>query len=152
MFAYCRNSPVSRKDSSGMMDYIAYDECPLDEEDLLDVGRGVGGDGGGWGSLMGAFDGASFGLSLAMGGHDGMALAPTSPTMVSDNFIKKNNIDAHGFKQHVGRVDSRKLSKYNIYKDTADQNRLWVGSNNPKNRDRRCTNYILEDLLSLWRK
>ena len=43
MFAYCRNNPVSRKDASGMADYDCVDDTPLDEEDILDIGRGGGG-------------------------------------------------------------------------------------------------------------
>jgi hypothetical protein len=141
MFAYCRNNPVIRKDVSGMVDYDCFGD-DFDDEDLLGTGSG----GGLWSSFVGALDSASYGLSMAMGS------APRSPEMVSKRYIDTNNIDAHRFKQKAGNVSQKQQSRYDIYKDKADRNRLWVGSKNPKNRDWRPTKYFFDDLYKCWRK
>jgi len=42
MFAYCRNNPVNRIDVSGFTDQSFLDDNPVDEEDLLEIGKGSG--------------------------------------------------------------------------------------------------------------
>ena len=44
MFAYCRNNPITRTDISGTADYDCVDDSPLDEEDILHIGEGGGGE------------------------------------------------------------------------------------------------------------
>ena len=66
MFAYCRNNPVIRKDTSG-----TDDECVVDfNEDnnpLNDLGSPSGGGGGIWGSFMRTLKYATDGLKMASG-------------------------------------------------------------------------------------
>ena len=85
-------------------------------------------------------------------GHDGVLVhndcRPKSPQKISESYIAQNNIDAHAFKRHAG-VSRKKLSLFDIYKDKADNGRLWVGS-----KDYRKwfpTKYYFKDLIS-WKK
>lgn len=75
---------------------------------------------------------------------------PKSPSKVSDNYINSNNIDAHVFKNKAGKIPKSQISKYDIYKDTANKGKLWVGDKAGKVW--RETTYFFEDLITLWRK
>lgn len=157
VFLYCANNPTNRIDSSGA------DSDKVDDLDLIDGelcergGSGDGFSGGGshgvsWNEIIDSFKAAANGLCLASGARDSLLSEPKSPELIKDNYIKSNKIDAHMFKNKAGNVPQGKLSKYNIYKDKANHNRLWVGSNNIKNRDWRETMYFFDDLITLWRK
>ena len=69
---------------------------------------------------------------------------------VSDNYINSNNIDAHAFKNQAGKIPKSQISKYDIYKDTANKGKLWVGDKAGKVW--RETTYFFKDLMNLWRK
>ena len=75
---------------------------------------------------------------------------PKSPSKVSDNYINSNNIDAHAFKNQAGKIPKSQISKYDIYKDTANKGKLWVGDKAGKVW--RETTYFFKDLMNLWRK
>ena len=49
---------------------------------------------------------------------------PGSPRKVSDQYIKQNNIDAHGFKNKAGNIPKNQISRYDIYQDTAQNGKL----------------------------
>ena len=107
---------------------------------------------GSWATSTSTMSAAANGLSMAVGSRDSLFSAPRAPEMVSDRYIKQNKIDAHAFKRTAGNVRANQLSRYNIFKDKAKHNQLWIGTNNPKSRDWRMTQYCLEDLLRFWRK
>ena len=75
---------------------------------------------------------------------------PISPEKVSDSYIKQNRIDAHAFKNQAGQVPRNMLSKYDIYKDKANSNTLWVGTK--QSTDWRQTNYTFKELTMVWTK
>ena len=75
---------------------------------------------------------------------------PVSPEKVSDSFIRHNNIDAHAFKNQAAGVPRSMLSKYDIYKDKANNNQLWVGTK--QYTDWRITNYTFKELTMVWTK
>ena len=75
---------------------------------------------------------------------------PNSPKEVGKRYIDTNSIDAHAFKQKAGKVPRNQLSKFDIYQDTANNHRLWVGSKD--GRDWRETVYVFSDLLDKWVK
>jgi hypothetical protein len=52
--------------------------------------------------------------------------SPKSPKKLNDQYLKKNNIDAHEFKKSIlGR--KAQISRYDIFLDTADDH-LWLGT------------------------
>ena len=75
---------------------------------------------------------------------------PKSPSKMSDNYVDRNNIDAHAFKNKAAKIPKSQISKYDIYKDTANKGKLWVGDKAGKVWKE--TNYYFEDLAKLWRK
>ena len=51
---------------------------------------------------------------------------PESPKKLNDQYLKKNNIDAHKFKKSIlGK--KAKISRYDIFVDTVDDS-LWLGT------------------------
>ena len=75
---------------------------------------------------------------------------PKSPSKVTERYIDSNNIDAHAFKNKAGKIPKKYISKYDIYKDTANKGKLWVGDKSGKIWKE--TPYYFEDLTKLWRK
>ena len=75
---------------------------------------------------------------------------PVSPAKVSESYIKQNQIDAHAFKQYAASVPQKMLSRYDIYKDTANKNVLWVGTK--QHTDWRQTKYTFVELTTEWIK
>ena len=75
---------------------------------------------------------------------------PKSPSKVSNNYIDSNNIDAHAFKNKAAKIPKNLISKYDIYKDTANKGKLWVGDKAGKIWKE--TKYFFEDLTTSWRK
>ena len=75
---------------------------------------------------------------------------PKSPAKVNKKYIESNDIDAHAFKREAGKISSNQISKYDIYKDTADKGKLWIGDKAGKVW--RETKYYFEDLVNMWRK
>ena len=75
---------------------------------------------------------------------------PKSPAKVSDNYIDSNGIDAHAFKNKAGGIPRTKVSRYDIYKDTANKSKLWIGDKAGKIWIE--TKYFFEDLITNWRK
>lgn len=75
---------------------------------------------------------------------------PTSPSKVSDSYIQQNDVDAHKFKQQAGNVPRSQTSRFDIYRDTADKGRLWVGRKDGS--EWRVTDYYFNDLNETWRK
>ena len=75
---------------------------------------------------------------------------PTAPKEVGKRYIDTNNIDAHAFKRQAAKVPSNRISRYDIYQDTANNHRLWVGSKD--GRDWRETMYFFSDLIEKWVK
>lgn len=75
---------------------------------------------------------------------------PTAPKEVGKRYIETNNIDAHAFKQKAGNVPRSRLSRYDIYQDTANNHGLWVGSKD--GRDWRKTEYVFSDIKEMWVK
>ena len=75
---------------------------------------------------------------------------PKSPSKVSNHYIDSNEIDAHSFKHNAGKIPQNQIAKYDIYKDTANKAKLWVGDKAGKIW--RETDYFFKDLTALWRK
>ena len=75
---------------------------------------------------------------------------PRSPSKVSDNYVNRNGIDAHAFKNKAANIPKNQISKYDIYKDTANKGKLWVGDKAGKIWKE--TIYFFEDLGKQWRK
>ena len=75
---------------------------------------------------------------------------PIAPKEVGKRYIDTNSIDAHAFKQKAGQIPRSQISRYDIYQDTADNHRLWVGKKD--GRDWRQTNYVFSDLNEKWVK
>ena len=75
---------------------------------------------------------------------------PKAPKEIGKRYIDNNNIDAHAFKQKAGKIPRGQLSKYDIYQDTANNHRLWVGRKD--GRDWRETIFVFSDLLEKWVK
>ena len=75
---------------------------------------------------------------------------PKSPSRVGDNYINSNDIDAHAFKNKAGKIPKIQVSKYDIYKDTANKGKLWVFDKSGKVWIE--TTYFFENLTTLWRK
>ncbi|MBQ8387629.1 MAG: hypothetical protein IJX46_01725 [Clostridia bacterium] len=75
---------------------------------------------------------------------------PKSPSKVSDSYINSNNIDAHAFKNEAAKIPKNQISRYDIYKDTANKGKLWVGDKAGKIWKE--TIYFFKDLTNLWRK
>ena len=155
MFAYCRNNPVCRKDATGTDD-ICVTDMNDDDTPLNDAGtfyRPGGASGGG--NVRGSVGSNSGGLNNGYEKNAGRSVPnksnkPISPEKVSDAYIKQNNIDAHGFKNQAGGVPRSMLSKYDIYKDKANNCMLWVGTK--QFTYWRITNYYFKDLAMVWMK
>lgn len=75
---------------------------------------------------------------------------PQSPSKVDDNYLSHNNIDAHAFKNKAGGISKSQVSKYDIYQDTANKGKLWVGDKSGKIW--KGTAYYFEDLSNQWRE
>ena len=75
---------------------------------------------------------------------------PKSPRKVDDGYIKSNSIDAHAFKNKAGKIPKNQISRYDIYKDTASKNRLWIGDKSQSTW--KPTDYYFDDLKRIWRK
>ncbi len=177
IFLYCANNPVNRIDISGadsepVADLDLTNDVIEDKENgksgsnrTIPIETNTGGvsspssgEGSSGGNavdedlLITVVHDAINGLGMALGSKNSHFSEPRSPEKVSDEYIKSNRVDAHAFKQSAGKVPPGKLSRYNIYKDKANHNRLWVGTNNTKNRDWRLTPYSFKDLAKFWRK
>ena len=75
---------------------------------------------------------------------------PRSPQRVDKRYIDSNDIDAHAFKNQAGKVPRNQLSLFDIYKDTANKGKLWVGRKN--GTDWRETIYYFSELVEVWSK
>ena len=78
------------------------------------------------------------------------ACKPASPKKVSADYIRQNNIDAHAFKNKAGGIPKNMISRHDIYRDTANKSKIWVGSKNGKTWKE--TKYFFEDLAEKWTK
>ncbi len=70
---------------------------------------------------------------------------PISPEKVKESYIKNNNIDAHALKREVLGNKSKDIAKFDIFKDKASNNRIWLG--NKSQTVWYDTTYYLEDLI-----
>ena len=70
---------------------------------------------------------------------------PISPEKIRDSYIKNNNIDAHALKREILGNKSKNIAKFDIFKDKAANNRIWLG--NKAQTIWYDTDYYLEDLI-----
>lgn len=74
--------------------------------------------------------------------------APTSPEKLKDSYIKQNKINAHELKREVLGNKSKNIAKYDIFKDKANLNRIWLG--NKSQTVWHDTGYYINDLLTYF--
>lgn len=73
------------------------------------------------------------------------------PGGVDNSFVSYYyNIDACAFKNKAGNIPKNKISRYDIYQDTARNGKLWVGSKDGKIWKE--TVYYFRELSSIWKK
>ena len=73
---------------------------------------------------------------------------PKSPEKVKDSYIKQNKIDAHAVKKEILGNKSKDIAKYDIFKDKANSNRIWLG--NKSQTVWHDTGYYLDELLTYF--
>ena len=74
--------------------------------------------------------------------------APNSPEKVKASYIKQNKIDAHALKKEILGNKSKDIAKFDIFKDKANSNRIWLG--NKSQTVWHDTGYYIDDLLTYF--
>ena len=64
--------------------------------------------------------------------------------------ISKVTVKMHTLKHKAGKIPKNQISRYDIYKDTASKNRLWIGDKSQSTW--KPTDYYFDDLKKIWRK
>ena len=73
---------------------------------------------------------------------------PNSPEKVKDSYIRQNKIDAHAVKKEILGNKSKDIAKYDIFKDKANSNRIWLG--NKSQTVWHDTGYYLDELITYF--
>ena len=151
LFVYCGNNPISRIDTSGA-DSEDFDGDAEDTSQKEAMMLGPGGNGKGVPNPSGSHissDKVSQNTRKSSGTLTSKA-SPISPERIDKKYIDRNNIDAHAFKNQAGKVPRNQLSRYDIYKDTSNKGKLWVGLKNGTGW--RETIYFFSELVESWGK